>query len=224
MPGTSRTGAGVVPERPRLRVSTELIPESAVMKNNSWPCGPQTGKSPPRLVIRRLPSAVAGTPKNGRTYTSGRPVSFETYAIHFPSGEKRPPNSTNDVARKGIGFSPVPTRCIQISPSPSRRSTGRRVSNPRAMNAVRHELLCGSDVDASLEIGRPRVLPSRSETKINSFPLADQTGNQSLALLRVTREVIPRAMSMYQISRFPLRSSGFEYATRSPDGDKRTWT
>ena len=57
--------------------------------------------------------------------------------------------------------------------------------------------------------GRPRKAASRSETNIISFPLADQTGNQSLALLRVTRAVIPRAMSVYQMSRFPLRSSGF---------------
>ena len=42
-------------------------------------------------------------PENGRTYTSIRPLSFELYAIHLPSGEKRAKVSRAGVCTQAIG-------------------------------------------------------------------------------------------------------------------------
>ena len=50
------------------------------------------GQSPPSADTCHFPPG----PGNGRTYTSERPDSFESYARKRPSGEKAAPTSTNE--------------------------------------------------------------------------------------------------------------------------------
>ena len=54
-------------------------------------------------------------PGIARTYTSGRPDSFDTYASHFPSGETLGIISSALVAMKGCSAAGVSTGAIQMS-------------------------------------------------------------------------------------------------------------
>src|SRR5262249_12282090 len=74
-----------------------------------------TGKSPPSFDTWSFPSGDAGCPANGRTYTSSRPVSLDTYVIHFAWADRRPAASRNGVSRNLNGLPSWSSGVNQIS-------------------------------------------------------------------------------------------------------------
>src|SRR5262245_31976187 len=84
---------------PAAETSTDIIRLLGVTKYSSLPSRPHATDVPPSTdTCDRAP--VGG---NGCTYICEAPLSFEKYAIHFPSGEKRPPLSPKGDCRKGFG-------------------------------------------------------------------------------------------------------------------------
>src|SRR4249919_380881 len=77
----------------------------ASMKYNSSVPLLQCGDRPPAVEICHLPDCTSG---NGRTNTSKRPVSSDTYASHLLSGESAGLRSRNEFASSGVGTLSTP--------------------------------------------------------------------------------------------------------------------
>src|ERR1700732_3040644 len=94
--GTVVTGTAIILIAP--------LGPGAVVKNNSLPFRDQAGECPPLVEMGFPPPA----PGYGRTNTSGRPDSSDTYANQRPFGENSAWPSLNRVTRLGTGWrSPV---------------------------------------------------------------------------------------------------------------------
>src|SRR5262245_43235424 len=94
-PENSGLTGPMVNRRPRLTAAVKSV--SPFAKKSSRPSRDHTGAPPPSMEICvRLPG-----PGNGRTYTSARPDSSDTYATHLPSGENDAENSLGGFSRNG---------------------------------------------------------------------------------------------------------------------------
>src|SRR3990172_11304411 len=108
------------------------------------------GKDPPAVEICHFPPG----PGNGRTYTSKRPDSSESYASHRPSGEKAALASENGLLRKTTGFPGFHT--VASSPVNGRIRMSERVFGHTSLKAKKFPLGChdAGDCGFSLSVRR----------------------------------------------------------------------
>src|SRR5215472_463886 len=132
------------------------------------------------------------------------PDSFDTYAIHRPSGEISAPFSSNDVVNIGAGIT-LPTFLGSGSAQTSSPVCGfatcsrmKRPSSDQLVGEAGVSVASLSSPEPSAALMYVRVRPFRVEAYATVLPSGDQTGLKSFSE-NVRRVAVPRSTSMVQM-------------------------